>query len=161
MLKYFASFAVAAIATFGISTGALAQAAAGGIGIGGTTGTYSANATSAGAVGNLVAGGQIGTFSQSAGTHSYASAGMAIGAVADTTLHFASDGINNGAIGLTRSSSATVQGFGTAGSVTTITYEGDGLQIGIGAHFAASGGNASSNGAFAGVGLVAAVATSP
>jgi hypothetical protein len=152
---------IAAVALMFVPAAALAQAAAGGVGVGVTGGTYSAQAQSGGAVGNLIVGGQVGTFSQSAGTHSYASAGMAIGAVADTTLHVEFDGINNGAIGVTRSSSATIQGFGTAGSVTTISYEGDGAQAGIGAHFAASDGSASSNGAFLGVGIVGAFANSP
>ncbi len=155
MIKYLTSFMVALAMTLGIP--ALALAAAGGVGVGVTVGTYSASAQSGGALGNLIVGGQIGTFSQSAGTHSYASAGMAIGVTAGTTLTFGFDGINNGFIDLTNHSDATLQGFGTAGSTTTISYSGDGAQIGLGFHFAASSGNANSSGFFAGVGVIAAV----
>ncbi len=77
MIKYLTSLMVALAMVLGIP--ALAIAAAGGVGVGVTVGTYSASAQSGGALGNLIVGGQIGTFSQSAGTHSYASAGMAIG----------------------------------------------------------------------------------
>lgn len=155
MIKYLTSFVVALALTFGIP--ALAIAGAGGAGVGVTVGTYSASASSGGALGNIVAGGQIGTFSQSAGTHSYASAGMAIGVDSGTTFTFAFDGINNGLIDVTNHSSATLQGFGTAGSTTTISYAGDGAQIGLGFHFAASSGNANSSGFFAGVGVIAAI----
>ncbi len=155
MFKYLTSFLVALAMTFAIP--ALALAGAGGIGVGVTVGTYNASASSGGSLGNLIVGGQIGTFSQSAGTHSYASAGMAIGVDSGTTLTFAFDGINNGYIDLTRHSSATIQGFGTAGSTTTISYAGDGAQIGLGFHFAASSGNANANGSFFGIGVIAAV----
>ena len=155
MIKYLAAGFAALALSFGIS--AVALAGAGGVGVGITGGTYSAGAASSGLVAGVIVGGQTGTFSQSAGTKSYASAGMAIGVDSGTTFSFAFDGIDNGVVDLTNHSSASLQGFGTAGSETTITYAGNGAHIGLGVHFAASNGSGRSNGAFLGVGLIAAV----
>ena len=155
MFKYLTSFIIALALTFCIPAAAFAASC--GVVVGVTVGAYSASAQSGGALGNIIVGGQIGTFSQSAGSNAYASAGMASGVASGTTLTFAFDGINNGQIDLTRHSSATIQGFGTAGSTTTISYAGDGAKIGLGFHFAASRGNANSAGQFFGIGIIAAV----
>lgn len=160
-MKNFLFGMLAVVGVLAIPAIAMAQAAAGGVGVGITAGTYSAHSQSGGAVGGVIIGGQVGTFSQTASNQSYASAGMAIGAAADTTLHFASDGLNNGSIGVTRSSQATIEGFGTTGSMTTISYEGDGFQAGLGAHAAFASGDADANGAFLGIGIIGAIAQSP
>lgn len=133
---------------------ALSDAA--GVGVGATTGTYNASAASGGVTFAPVGvSGQVGTFSQSAGTQSTASAGMGIGANQSVTLSVASDGIDNGSIGIATSSSATVEGFGTASSVTSNSYAGNGIQAGsVGATISA--GTANAAGAFLGVGIIAA-----
>lgn len=154
MKRNFAYAALAVLFGSALSTAAIADAA--GVGAGVTTGTYSATAASTGAtLAPVGVSGQIGTFSQSSGTQSSASAGMAIGARGSDTLSVASDGVNNFSVSYDRSSAATVEGFGTASSVTSTSYAGDGIQAGS-VGVAASAGSASAAGAFLGVGIIAA-----
>lgn len=133
----------------------LALAEAAGVGVGATGGTYSATAASAGLTSHAGINGSIGTFSQSAGTQSAASAGMAIGARETNSLSVAYDGATDFTVGLTSSSVASIEGFGTASSVTSTSYAGDGIQGG------ASGGTlsfgaANAAGAFGGVAIIGA-----
>jgi len=158
-MKYLTSLLAVALLALGIPSLALATGNGAGVGVGVTAGTYNASAQSGAVSGAIIFSANIGTVRWTSGSGSYASAGMAIDTYGASQTDVIDDGINNITTTHTYYGGASIKGFGEAQSVSFVEYAGDGAFLGISGGIAASTGNANSNGAFLGVGVIAATAS--